>query len=143
MSDIATIIYSEINRLRDARENKKEQLNVVKELVKKAVLKFYLDWTSYRNSVKYNTSAANDILLDYVNLFIDVSVEVYDILPMRLIDKVTGIATRIREGVDEMELVGIGITLDEMFSKPDECAQDALQIYKTFNEYFKEVSYDY
>jgi hypothetical protein len=62
------IIYSEINRLRDAKQNKEEQLNIAKQLVKKALLKYYLDWDSYRKSVQYNFSNADDILLDYANM---------------------------------------------------------------------------
>lgn len=133
------IVYSEFNRFRDAREDKKEQLHIAKGLVKKALLKFYLDWTSYRNNNLHNTSEARDILSDYAKLYIDVSVEVYEVLPLTLITEVTGTATRIREAVNELKFVSIGDTLDEIFSIPDECAQEAYRIYEKFDEYFQDA----
>ena len=137
------IIYSEFTHYRETRENKKEQLNIAKGMMKRALLKFYLDWTSYRNSFKYSYSGATDTLMDYSKLFIDVSVEVYDVLPTRLTNEVTGIATRIRESVNETALICQDYSFEDILCKSDVCARDAYQVYMTFDEYFEEVSYNY
>jgi hypothetical protein len=76
-------------------------------------------------------------------MLIDVSVEVFDMLPRRLIDEVTGIATQIRTAVDDMSITSIEDTQDELFSKPDKCALDAFEIYNRFDEYLKEPEYNY
>lgn len=99
------IVYSEFNRFRDARKDKEEQLNIAEGIVKKALLKFYFDWTACRNSGRHGYKWASDILLNYSKLFIDVSVEVYKILPERLTNEVRNIATKIREAENDMKFV--------------------------------------
>lgn len=133
------IVYSEFNRFRDARKDKEEQLNIAKEIVKKALLKFYFDWTAYRNSKRHGFKWAPDILLDYSKLFIDVSVEVYEILPERLTNEVRNIATELREAENDMKFVTQGTTYDIIFRKSDECAQKAFRVYNTFDEYFQDT----
>jgi len=133
------IVYSEINRFRDARKDKEEQSNIAKEIVKKALLKFYFDWGAYRNSGQSGFKWANPILLDYSKLLVDVSVEVYEILPEKLTNDVRNIATEIREAENELKYVGQGINYDEAFKKSDDCSQEAFQVYNNFNKYFQDV----
>jgi hypothetical protein len=130
------ILYSEFSRIRDARENKKEQLDLAKGLVKTALLKFYLDWTSYSNSFHYSYTGAIDTLKDYAKLLIDVSAEVYELMPIKLINEVTGIATKIRSVIDETRIINQDYSLGDVLLKADECARDAFQVFNTFDDYF-------
>ncbi len=82
---------------RCTRKDKEKQLNIAKGIVKKVLLKFYFYWTAYRNSGRYGYKWASDILLNYSKLFIDLYVEVYEILPERSTNEVRNIATKIRE----------------------------------------------
>lgn len=132
------IVYSEFNRFRDARKDKEEQLNIAKEIVKKALLKFYFDWTAYRNSGRSGYKWTSDILLEYSKLFIDVSVEVNEMLPERLTNEIRSIATKIREAENDMKYVTQSDTYDIIFRESDECAQEALRVYSTFDEYFQD-----
>jgi len=55
--------------------------------------------------------------LNYSKLFIDVSVEVYEILPERLTNEVRNIATKIREAENDMKFVTQGDTYNIIFGK--------------------------
>lgn len=133
------IVYSEINRFRDARKDKEEQSNIAKEIIKKALLKFYFDWNAYRNSGQSGVKWANPVLLEYSKLLVDVSVEVYEIVPEKLTNDVRSIATEIREAENELKYVTQDTTYDEAFKKSDDCSQEAFQVYNNFNKYFQGV----
>lgn len=54
-------------------------------------------------------------------------------------NEVTNTVTRIREAANELKFVSISDSLDKIFSKPDECAQEAYRVYKNFDEYFQDA----
>jgi hypothetical protein len=130
------ILYSEFSRIRDARDDKKEQIILAKGLVKKALLKFYLDWTAYSNSFHYSYTGAKETLTDYAKLLIDVCAEVYELIPIKLINEVTGISTKIRSILDEIRILNQDYSFEDLVREADECARDAFQIYNTFDDYF-------
>lgn len=100
-SEVLDIVYSEINRMRDARKDRIEQKEIAKALVKKALLEFYYDW---KTRSKYSAFDITDgILKEHAKKYIDVSVEIraYDILTDSVTDDLLEFATRMRMIADE------------------------------------------
>lgn len=125
------IIYSEIDRLLDARNDKEEQFLIAKSVVKKALLELYFDWTTRGEYDGYNIFA--EMFRNYARILIGVSVEVRDILPERVTNDLLAIVTKMKT------LAGEPIhTADiESYKKlSDECLNDVFDMIESFEKYF-------
>jgi hypothetical protein len=121
------IIYSEIDRLLDARHDKEEQLIIAKSLVKKALLQFYFDWKTRGEYDGY--SIFEEMFRRHARVLIGVAVEVRDILPERVTNDLLSIVSNMKT------LAGEPIhTADiEIYKKlSDECMSDVLNMYESF-----------
>jgi hypothetical protein len=125
------VIYYEIDRLLDARNNKAEQILIAKSVVKKALLEFYFDWTTRGKYDGYNIY--DEMLRRYAKLFIGVAVEVRDILPERVTNDILSIVTTMKTLAGEP-----AHTADvESYKKlSDECINDVLKMFESFEKYF-------
>lgn len=125
------IVYSEIDRLLDARNDKEEQFRIAKSVVKKALLKFYFDWKTRGEYDGYNVF--EEMFRRHARIFIEIAVEVYDILPERVTDDLLSIVSKMKT------LAGEPIhTADvEKYKKlSDECMSDVLNMCESFEKYF-------
>ncbi len=125
------IVYSEIDRLLDARNDKEEQFRIAKSVVKKALLKFYFDWKTRGEYDGY--SVFEEMFRRHARIFIEVAVEVRDILPKRVTDDLLSIVAKMKT------LAGEPIhTADvERYKKlSDECMSDVLNMCESFEKYF-------
>lgn len=125
------IVYSEIDRLLDARNDKEEQFRIAKSVVKKALLKFYFDWKTRGEYDGY--SVFEEMFRRHARIFIEVAVEVRDILPKRVTDDLLSIVAKMKT------LAGEPIhTADvERYKKlSDECMSDVLNMCEIFEKYF-------
>lgn len=125
------IIYSEIDRLLDARNDKEEQFLIAKSVVKKALLELYFDWTTRGEYDGYNIFA--EMFRRYAGILIGVSVEVRDILPERVTNDLLALVTKMKT------LAGEPIhTADiESYKKlSDECLNDVFDMIESFEKYF-------
>ncbi|KKG02383.1 hypothetical protein [Methanosarcina mazei] len=125
------IIYSEIDQLLDARNDKEKQFIIAKSVVKKALLGFYYDWKTRGEYDGY--SIFEEMFRRHARIFIEVAVEVRDILPERVADDLLSIISNMKT------LAGEPIhTADvERYKKlSDECMSDVLNMYENFEKYF-------
>lgn len=123
-------LYAEYNKLWESNNDKNKQQEISKRLVKKALFKFTLDWDVYIKS--RSRGYADEMLRSYADLYIDISAEVHEILPQRLIDELVNLATSMKTIVNEVKT----LNSKTYFIKGDECAIKALKIHETFDEYF-------
>ena len=125
------IIYTEINRVRDAKADTKKQKEIAIQMVKKALLQFNFEWDSFRKSGKKGNwrSTADSMLEEYANLFISVAVEINEIFTQEDINELRELATEMSETVNILHIHGIG---DEYKSRGDECARKANELSRKF-----------
>jgi hypothetical protein len=125
------IIYSEIDRLLDARDDNAEQFRIGKSVVKKALLEFYFDWKTRGEYDGYNIF--EEMYRRYARIFIGVAVEVRDILPERVTNDLLSIVTKMKTVAGEP----IHTADVERYKKlSDECINDVFSMYENFEKYF-------
>jgi hypothetical protein len=125
------IIYSEIDRLLDARNDKEEQFRIAKSVVKKALLELHFDWKTRGEYDGY--SIFEEMFRRYARIFIGVAVEVRDILPERVTDDLLSIVTKMKTLASEP----IHTADVERYKKlSDQCMSDVLNMYESFEKYF-------
>ncbi len=125
------VIYSEIDRLLDSRNDNEEQFRIAKSVVKKALLEFCFDWKTRGEYDGYNIF--EEMFRKYARIFIGVAVEVRDILPERVTNDLLSIVTKMKTLAGEPTH-----TADvERYKKlSDECMSDVLNMYESFEHYF-------
>ncbi|KKH38953.1 hypothetical protein [Methanosarcina mazei] len=124
-------MHSEIDRLLDARNDKEEQFRIAKSVVKKALLKFYFDWKTRGEYDGY--SVFEEMFRRHARIFIEVAVEVHDILPKRVTDDLLSIVTKMKTLASEP----IHTADVEKYKKlSDECMSDVLNMCENFEKYF-------
>lgn len=131
-SEVVDIVYSEINRMCNARKDRIEQKEIAKTLVKKALLEFYYDWKTRSKYSGFNTT---DVMLkDYSKKFIDVSVEIraYDILPDSVTNDLLSFLTRMRDLAGQPKVSGYSYE-----KATDELLDDVFLMYNSFDMYFE------
>ena len=128
---IVDIFYAEINRVKDAKADKEKQKVIARQMVKKALLEFNLEWDLFRKSGKKGNwrSTADSMLKEYAKLFITVAVEINGIFTQEDINELRELATEMSETVNILHIQGIG---NEYKSKGDECARKANELYRKF-----------
>lgn len=125
------ITYSEIDRLLDARNDKEEQFRIAKAVVKKALLKFYFDWKTRGEYDGY--SVFEEMFRRHARIFIEVAVEVRDILPERVTDDLLSIVAKMKTLAGEPTHTS---DVEKYKKLSDECMSDVLNMYEGFEKYF-------
>lgn len=125
------IIYSEIDLLLDARNDKEEQFVIAKSVVKKALLEFYFDWKTRGEYDGY--SIFDEMFRRYARIFIGVAVEVRDILPERVTDDLLSIVTKMKTLASEPIHTA---DVERYIKLSDQCMSDVLNMYESFEKYF-------
>jgi hypothetical protein len=125
------IIYSEIDRLLDARDDNAEQFRIGKSVVKKALLEFYLDWKTRGEYDGYNIF--EEMYRRYARIFIGVAVEVHDILPEQVTNDLLSIVTKIKTVAGEPTHTS---DVERYKKLSDECINDVFSMYENFEKYF-------
>lgn len=126
------IIYSEIDRLLDARNDKEEQFLIAKSVVKKALLELYFDWETRGEYDGY--SVFEEMFRRYARLFIGVAVEVRDILPERVTNDLLSIVTKMKTLAGEPLHTA---NIEKYKELSDECMSDVFNMCKNFEKYFE------
>jgi ribosome recycling factor len=130
---VLDIVYSEIARIRDKIRDKIEQEESSKTLVKDTLYGFYQEYESY--SQRANSplnSEIDEMLKGYQTLFKDISVKLRDLLPEGLVTKIknlTGMIGNILTSIRSIET--------DLLSSVKVCADEALDIYNNFDNYFR------
>jgi len=77
------IAYDLIKEFRASNTNKQKQIELAKSLAKKAYLRFNLEWVTEKESKRIDRqiAAQKEILDHYSQMFLDIAVEIYDVLP--------------------------------------------------------------
>jgi hypothetical protein len=77
------IAYDLIKEYHASKIERTRKIEIAKMLAKKACLRFNFEWTSEKESdgIEGRFERQRQILRDYSQLFLDVAVEIYDILP--------------------------------------------------------------
>jgi hypothetical protein len=77
------IVYDLIKEYRASKLDKQKQIELAKSLAKKAYLRFNFEWVTEKESNRINGrfAAEKSILAHYSQLFLDIAVEIYDVLP--------------------------------------------------------------
>ena len=121
------IIYTEINRVRDAKADTKKQKEIARQMVKKALLQFNFEWDSFRKSGKKGNwrSIADSMLEEYAKLFISVAVEINEIFAQEDINELRELATELRKAVNILPISGIK---EDYYSMGNECAGKAKEL---------------
>lgn len=117
---IEDIVYDLIKEYRASRlekqktnENTQKQLELAKSIVKKAYLRFNFDWATEKNKdvlVDDIVYTKHELFKHYSQVFLDIAVEIYDILPEES-EKLKNMAKRMKSGAlnrDYKELISIG-----------------------------------
>jgi hypothetical protein len=125
------IIYSEIDQLLDARNNKEDQFIIAKSVVKKSLLEFYFDWKTRGEYDGY--SIFEEMFRRNARVFIWVAVEVRDILPERVTNDLLSLVTKMKTLASEP----IHTADVERYKKlSDACMSDVFNMYENFEKYF-------
>jgi len=77
------IFYDIIKESRASKGDKQKQIELMKMLAKKAYLRFNFEWVSEKESERMSgrIDGERQILYNYSQLFLDIAVEIYDVLP--------------------------------------------------------------
>lgn len=125
------IIYSEIDRLLDARNDKEEQFVIAKSVVKKALLELYFDWKTRGEYDGYGVF--EEMFRRYARIFIGVAVEVRDILPERVTNDLLSIVTKMKTLAGEPLHTA---NVEKYKTLSDECMSDVFNMCTNFEKYF-------
>jgi hypothetical protein len=124
------IIHIEINRLLEARDEAEKTL-IAKSVVRKALLEFYFDWTTrpeFERNIIYTK-----MFKRYVRTFIEVAVEVHDILPEKVTNNLLSLVKRLKELASEPPHTA---NLDSYETLSNECMCDVHKMFENFESYF-------
>lgn len=130
---ILDVIHNESIRIRDKIDDKNEQEKESKKLVKDTLYSFYQDYESYskRDNSPLN-SEIDEMLKIYQTSFKDISVKLCDFLPEGLVEKIKNLTFRIGNILTSIRSIDTYL-LDSVAV----CAEEALDIYSNFDNYFK------
>ncbi|MDO9034879.1 MAG: hypothetical protein Q7U51_06720 [Methanoregula sp.] len=117
------IAYDLIKEFRASKLDKQKQVELAKTLAKKAYLRFNFEWESEKETdrVEGRFDGEKQILNQYAQIFLDIAVEIYDILPDES-ERMRGIAAKMKRGAYGT----LTNTTNEITPIGDECADDVI-----------------
>lgn len=136
---VCDILYSEFNLLRAARGNRQKQIEISKIIVKKVLYGFYVDSTTCCESdvhcSKDGSSVSDEILIKFCQRFMDVIVEVDDILPKKVNNDLLGFVSEMKSLLSHSRrcTLEFQVVYKNEFKK---YSNEALDMYNKFDEYF-------
>ena len=76
------VLYSEFCNLWGPWKSDTDQAEFAIGLIRRALLKFGMKWDLYKNHYDFDLAVADEFFRNFADLFIDISVEVSEILPV-------------------------------------------------------------
>lgn len=76
------VLYSEFCNLWGPWKSDADQAEFAIGLIRRALLKFGMKWDLYKNHYDFDSAVADEFFRNFADLFIDISVEVSEILPV-------------------------------------------------------------
>gem|GEM_PF-4354102 len=125
------IVYDLIKEYHAAKTDKKRQLEIAKILAKKAYLRFNFEWVSERDAdtIGGRFDEQKRILEQYSQMFLDLAVEIYDILPEES-SRMKSVATQMKKGAYST----LTHSSNEITPTGDKCASMVMEYVKNITE---------
>jgi hypothetical protein len=125
------IAYDLIKEYHAAKTDKKRRLAIAKILAKKAYLRFNFEWVSERDSDRLDGRFDGQkwILEQYSKMFLDLAVEIYDILPEES-NRMKSVATWMKKGAYSI----LTHSSNEITPTGDNCASLVMEYVKNITE---------
>jgi len=135
MSDV---LCSEFCKLWDAWKSEADQAEFAVGLIRRALLKFSMKWDLYKNHYDFDSAVADELFRNFADLFIDISVEVSEVLPSRCGSELLKLSISM---VDVANGQKSGLSKDEILVKYDECESKAQDFYSKLVELSENVAF--
>jgi hypothetical protein len=118
------IAYDLIKEFRASKSDKQKQIELAESLAKKAYLRFNFEWESEKKAERKSGrfGAQAEILGHYSQMFLDIAVEIYDVLPNES-ERMRNIATTMKKGAYGT----ITNTTNEITPAGDKCAVEVME----------------
>jgi len=123
------IIYDLIKEYRAARADKQKQTEIAKSLTKKAYLRFNFEWNTEKNTdIGLDTflRIKHELFMHYSQVFLDIAVEIYDILPEE--------SERLKNMAKAMKAGALDRHTRAIISIGDKIAESVMQYYQNLNQ---------
>lgn len=118
------IVYDLIKEYRTSKFDKQKQTELAKSISKKAYLRFNFDWVTEKESQRMSQVflTRRIILESYSQVFLDIAVEIYDILPEES-DRLKKMATKMKTGAHGIRTSNS----DSITPVGDKCADEVME----------------
>jgi len=128
---IEDIVYDLIKEYRASRADKQKQIEIAKLIAKKTYLRFHFEWKTERDAGRHERAitAQKAILKQYAQIFLDIAVEIYDVLPDES-ERMQNIASIMKSGAYAIIMQGDNTTTtigDECSAKVTEFVQELIE----------------
>jgi len=116
---VEDIVYDLIKEFRASKSDRKKQIDLAKAIAKKTYLRFYFEWDTEKGSKRKEGiyRSQQEILYHYCQVFLDIAVEIYDVLPEES-ERMKNIASLMKEGAYGL----VTSTKNEVTPVGDNCA---------------------
>ena len=120
------VLYSEFYRLWDDWKSEADQAEFAVGLIRRALLKFGVKWDIYKNHYDFDSAVADELYRNFADLFIDIYVEVSEILPSAIGSELFRLSIHM---VDAANGQKSGLSKDDVLKRYDECESKAQEFY--------------
>lgn len=131
------VLYAEFCKLWDSWKSDADRSEFAVGLIRRALLKFGMKWDLYKNHYNFDSNVADELFRNFANLFIDISVEVSEILPVAFGSELLKISISM---VDAANIQKHELSNDEMFKKYREVEVETHEFYSKLIEYSEKVA---
>ena len=131
------VLYSEFCRLWGSWKSEADQAEFAIGLIRRALLKFGMKWDLYKNHYDFDSAVADEMFRNFADLFIDISVEVSEILPVEFGSELFKLSILM---VDVANGPKSGCSNDDLLKIYSECDSKANEFYSKLVEFSEHVA---
>jgi hypothetical protein len=131
------VLYSEFCKLWGPWKSHADQAEFAVGLIRRALLKFDMKWTLYKNHCDFNSAIADQLFRSFADMFIDISVEVSEILPAVFGSELFKLSIVMADAANRHKS---GISIDEIRNIYSEVEKKTHDFYSNLVEYSEKVA---
>lgn len=136
-SSMADILYSEFCKLWGSWKSHADQAEFAVGLIRRSLLKFDMKWNLYKNHYDFDSAIADQLFRNFADMFIDISVEVSEILPVVFGSELFKLSILMADAANGQKN---GLPNDEILKKYSESENKAHEFYSNLVEYSEKVA---
>jgi hypothetical protein len=131
------VLYSEFCKLWDPWKSQADQAEFAIGLIRRALLKFDMKWNLYKNHYDFDSAIADQLFRKFADMFIDISVEVSEILPVAFGSELFKLSIIMADAANGQKS---GLSKDDVLKRYSESESKAHDFYSNLVEYSEKVA---